>query len=61
MKKGKKQEHTSSGMRLTKERLTIINAGKNNDSFISVVDLSQEKNGSNGTKVTINIPMDVQN
>jgi len=61
IKKGLKQSHTSSGMRLTKERLTIINAGKNNESFISVIDRSQDTPEQTGTKVTINIPMVTQN
>ncbi|KAA3610336.1 MAG: hypothetical protein D8M58_06045 [Calditrichaeota bacterium] len=60
-KKGKKQGHTSSGMRLTRERLTIINTGKNNDSFISVVDRSEQEPDCSGTRVTINIPMEMQN
>ena len=56
-----KQGHTSSGMRLTKERLTIINSGKNDESFISVVDRCVEGPKQTGTKVTINIPMVIQN
>ncbi len=61
LKKNKNQNHTSSGMRLTKERLSIINIGKSNDSYISVVDRSQEEPDMTGTKVTINIPMVIQN
>ncbi len=57
LKKSIKPGHTSSGMRLTKERLTIINVGKNKDSFISVIDRSQENAELSGTKVTIKIPL----
>jgi LytS/YehU family sensor histidine kinase len=55
--KKKNSDHTSSGMRLTKERLQIINAGKNNGVFVSVVDRSELDKKCSGTKVTINIPL----
>lgn len=50
-------DHTSSGMRLTRERLGIINAGKLDDIYISVIDRNEEDHKMNGTKVTIKIPL----
>jgi len=55
-----KKHHTSSGMRLTEERLDIINAGKSNGKnsiFVSVVDLSEIEPKSSGTRVKLNIPL----
>ncbi|MCB0284140.1 MAG: histidine kinase [Calditrichaeota bacterium] len=55
--KNENSDHTSSGMRLTRERLNIINAGKTDNIYISVVDRSEEDKKLTGTKVTISIPL----
>jgi len=57
LRQTRQQDHTSSGMRLTRERLDIINSGKRNNVSVSVDDLGEENNGCSGTRVTIHIPM----
>jgi LytS/YehU family sensor histidine kinase len=57
IKKKSSSDHTSAGMRLTKERLQIINYGKLHEIFVSVVDRSENDSKDSGTKVTLNIPL----
>lgn len=61
LKKNSSPDHTSAGMRLTKERLKIINYGKLDNIFVSVLDRSENGGRETGTKVTINIPLNVNN
>lgn len=57
LKKQKSTNHISSGMRLTRERLKIINDQHNNDFYIKIEDKSTLSGSLSGTRVTINIPM----
>ena len=57
IKKKATSDHTSAGMRLTKERLQIINYGKLHEIFVSVVDRSENGGKDSGTRVTLNIPL----
>lgn len=57
LKKINGSTHKSSGMKLIKERLKIMNAAHKNDINVSVVDLNQADEALNGTKVTIQIPV----
>jgi len=49
--------HNSTGMRVTAERLEILNAAHRNRVFVNVSDLSDENIDENGTKVVIHIPV----
>jgi ligand-binding sensor domain-containing protein len=59
IKKKKSADHTSAGMRLTNERLQIINYGKVDEIFVSVMDRSENGSKDMGTRVTINIPLKI--
>ena len=49
--------HNSNGMRITAERLEILNTAHRNKFFVQVSDLSDEQENVNGTKVVIQIPV----
>ena len=55
--KNNKRLYPSKAMSLTKERLNLLNATLNNKLSVDVIDLTNEKNASIGTKVIINIPI----
>lgn len=49
-------EHQSSGMRLTKDRLNILNKENNFEIETEIIDLYEEGNKAKGTKIIIKIP-----
>jgi len=53
-----KTDHVSSGMKITGDRLEIINTLRNNDVSVEIVDLSEIEEGRTGTRVTIYIPIE---
>jgi hypothetical protein len=55
---GARSQHTSMGMKITKERLEIINSLKNSTLSVDVTDLMNEHGDAQGTKVEIFIPLD---
>jgi len=57
IKKNKDTAHTSSGMKLTAERLEIINAAHKDNINVSIKDLNETDKNANGTQVTLQIPV----
>jgi hypothetical protein len=55
---GARSKHISMGMKITKERLEIINSLKNSTLSVNVTDLYNENGAASGTKVEIFIPVD---
>jgi len=54
---GKHHQHESSGMKITKERLKILNATHNSNMSLHVVDLEDAEGNATGTKIEIFIPL----
>jgi ligand-binding sensor domain-containing protein len=55
--KEKDSDHTSSGMKLTEERLKIINTAHNDHINVSIEDLTESDECKNGTRVILTIPV----
>lgn len=51
-------DHISSGMQITGDRLEILNMQRSHKMDINIVDLEDEGNGLNGTRVEIFIPLE---
>lgn len=59
LKNKKSNSYTSQSMSITAERLKLLNGGKKRKTLVSVIDLSDENHNSLGTKVEIQIPIDL--
>ncbi len=57
LKKNVKNTHKSTAMRVTKERLNILNAANRSGINVRVNDLSEDDSGLCGTKVILHIPV----
>ncbi len=57
LKKLDKEDHTSTGMRVTRERVDIINSARKDKINVAVTDLGEMNPQKSGTKVTIFIPV----
>ncbi|MBL4624396.1 MAG: hypothetical protein JKY42_04565 [Flavobacteriales bacterium] len=53
--KSKNKKHTSAGMSITRERLSLLNEAQGNKMDISITDLTNEKGNECGTKIEIYI------
>lgn len=57
LKKTSSSDHQSSGMRLTKERLNILNLNNKLEITCKIIDLYDKQDKATGTQVIINIPI----
>lgn len=57
----KQKHHTSSGMRLTRERVEILNYERGSDVSVSIQDISEIDMKRSGTRVTIYLPQNHTN
>ena len=57
LKKEKRSQHISSGMKLTAERLEIINTAHKDNINVSINDLKETSENESGTQVTLQIPI----
>jgi tetratricopeptide (TPR) repeat protein len=55
--KKENKSHKSKAMQITLERLKYLNKSKNRKLTFNIVDLSEEKDGLTGTKVTFSVPV----